>query len=95
VQRREFIATVATGLLAAPLEAEAQQAEKVWRIGYLGNFPPTPRTAFFVAAFTDGLREYGYVEGRNLVIEFRFAQGHEEKYPQLVVSSSRRTWCWW
>src|SRR5215470_15918044 len=82
--RRRFMAAIAGGLLAAPLAAEGQQAEKVWRIGYLGNFPPTPRTAFFVAAFTDGLREYGYVEGRNLVIEFRFAQGHEEKYPQLV-----------
>jgi len=37
-----------------------------------------------MAAFADGLRQYGYVEGTNLVIEFRFAQGHEDKYPQLV-----------
>ena len=85
MERRTFIlATIAGGLLAAPLAVEAQQTGKVWRIGYLGNFPPTPRTTVLVAAFTDGLREYGYVEGRNLVIEFRFAQGHEEKYPQLV-----------
>ena len=55
--RRRFMAAIAGGLLAAPLAAEGQQAEKVWRIGYLGNFPPTPRTAFFVAAFSDGLRE--------------------------------------
>ena len=50
----------------------------------LGNFPPTPRTTVFVTAFTDGPRQYGYVEGRNLVIEFRFPQGDEEQYPQLV-----------
>ena len=84
MERRAFLGAVTGGLLAAPLAAEAQQAGKVWRIGYLGNFPPTPGTAFLVAAFTDGLRQYGYIEGRNLVIEFRFAEGHEEKYPQLV-----------
>jgi len=84
VERRAFLSAVTGSLLAAPLAAEAQQAGKVWRIGYLGNVPPTPRTAFTVAAFTEGLRQYGYVEGRNLVIEFRFAQGHDEKYPQLV-----------
>ena len=84
IDRRTFLAGTGAVLLAAPLAVEAQQTGKVWRIGYLGNFPPTPRTAFLVAAFTEGLRQYGYVEGRNLVIEFRFAQGHEEKYPQLV-----------
>jgi len=83
ISRRAFVASLTGSLLAAPLAAEAQQPGKVWRIGYLADFPPTPRTTG-LAAFTDGLRQYGYVEGRNLVIEFRFAEGHEEKYPQLV-----------
>ena len=89
ISRRAFVASLAGGLLAAPLAAEAQQPGKVWRIGYLGDFPPTPRTTG-LAAFTNG-----YVEGRNLVIEFRFAEGHEEKYRSSSMSSSRRTWSWW
>jgi hypothetical protein len=97
--RRAFLATVAGGLLAAPLVVGAQQAGKVWRIGFLGNFSPTPGATFISTGFIDGLRQYGYVEGRNLVIEVRFAQGHEEQYPQLVcellqANSFRRTWSW-
>jgi len=84
MERRHFVSILGLGVLAAPLAAEAQQAGKVWRIGYLGNSPPIPSTSFLMAAFIDGLREYGYVEGTNLAIEFRFAQGHEDKYPQLV-----------
>lgn len=72
------------GVLVAPLDAAEQPARKVYRIGYIGNFPPTPSTAFLLSAFTNGLREYGYVEGRNLTIEFRWANGHEERYPELV-----------
>jgi putative ABC transport system substrate-binding protein len=84
MHRRTFIEVLAGGMFAAPLAAEAQQTGKVWRIGFLGNFPPTPGTTFLFAAFADGLRQYGYVEGRNLVIESRFARGDEETYPQLV-----------
>ena len=84
MKRRTFLAGTGAVLLAAPLAAEAQPAGKVHRIGYLGNFPPTPSTTLLLTAFTDGLREYGYVEGRNLIIEFRFAHGREERYPELV-----------
>jgi len=75
---------LALSLFVAPLASEAQDTGKVWRIGYLGNYPPTPNTSRVLAAFTDGLREYGYVEGKNLTIEFRFAHGREERYPELV-----------
>ena len=71
-------------LFLAPLASEAQDTGKVWRIGYLGNYPPTANTSLLLSAFTDGLREYGYVEGKNLTIEFRFAHGREERYPELV-----------
>jgi len=84
LRRIELAVILAVGLTLVPLAAEAQPAAKVWRIGYLGNSPFTPNTSFLLAAFTDGLREYGYVEGQNLTIEFRFAYGREERYPELV-----------
>ena len=59
--RRAFLAITAGGLLAAPLAAEAQQAGKVYRIGFLGN---SPLEANLVAPFREGLRELGYVEGQ-------------------------------
>ena len=71
MDRRVFLA--ALGLLGAPLAAEAQQAGKVPQIGWLGNDPvsSTPLRE----AFRQGLRDHGYVEGRNLVIEYRDAEG--------------------
>jgi len=81
--RREFIGTLAGGLLAAPLAAEAQQATKVARIGYLGNSP----TGFphLREAFLQGLHDLGYVEGRNVVIEYRYAEGKLERLPALAA----------
>jgi len=81
VDRRAFIGTLAGGLLAAPFVAEAQQAAKVPRIGYLA-LNPTPH---FQEAFRQGLRDLGYVEGRNLVIEDRDAEGKRERLPALAA----------
>src|SRR6187549_1351715 len=82
VQRRDFL-IVAGALLAAPLAAEAQQAAKVARIGYLatslGVSPQRPE------AFRQGLRDLGYVEGRNLVIEYRDAEGKVDRLPALAA----------
>ncbi len=66
-----LISTLALGLLAGPLPAEAQQTGKVYRIGYLraGSNPPTTSRAYM--GFLKGLRELGYVEGQNFVIEYR------------------------
>jgi putative tryptophan/tyrosine transport system substrate-binding protein len=72
---------LAVSLTLGSFAAEAQQTGKVNRMGYLGNFPPSPAT---FTALREGLGEYGYVEGRNLIIESRFAQGREERYPELV-----------
>ena len=72
-------------LFASPFFAEAQRAEKVWRIGYLANVPPiTPEVARNWNGFVDGLREHGYVEGRNLVIERRYAEGRADRWPELA-----------
>jgi len=84
MDRRAFIGSLAGSLLAAPLAGGAQQAGKLYRVGYLGNFPPTPSTAPLLSAFTDGLREHGYVDGRNLKLEYRWAHGRSDIWPALV-----------
>ena len=82
--RRRFIQVIAGGLLAAPLVAEAQQAAKVARVGVLSPGSPFVPSDVF-GAFRQGLRDLGYVEGRNLAIEWRFAAGHDERLPELVA----------
>jgi len=81
--RRAFIGTLAGGLLAAPLAAEAQQAAKVARIGFLAlNMAAAPHLR---EAFRQGLRDLGYVEGRTVVIEYRDAEGKPERLPALAA----------
>ena len=82
IDRRSFIGTVTLSLLSAPLGAEAQQAGKVWRIGYLQGSSREAQT-HLIQAFEGGLREKGYTLGRDLVIEFRFADGRVERLPDL------------
>ncbi len=77
-----LIATLALGLLAGPLPAEAQQAGKVHRIGYLSGFG-SPAADPGQIPFRQGLGELGYVEGRNLVIEYRY--GKRDKVGQRLV----------
>ena len=84
MDRREFIGTIACGLLAAPLAAEAQPAGKVYRIGFLGNSTEAME-ANLVGPFREGLRERGYVEGRDLTIEYRWAEGAYERFPALIA----------
>src|SRR5438445_353017 len=79
-----FIGSLAGNLLAAPLTAEGQQPGRVARIGYLAaNLAVAdPRTR---EAFLQGLRDLGYVEGRNLLIEYRDAAGKTERFPALAA----------
>jgi putative ABC transport system substrate-binding protein len=83
MDRRAFIGTLAGGLFAAPLVAEAQQAAKITRIGFLGN--SATALGHLRDAFHQGLRDLGYVEGRNLVIEYRYAEGQLERFPALAA----------
>jgi putative ABC transport system substrate-binding protein len=83
IDRRAFIGSLTGGLLAAPLAAEAQQAEKVYRIGFLGAASHS-RYAPFVEALRLGLRDLGYVDGKNLAIEYRWAEGKLERLPSLA-----------
>ena len=85
--RRHFLLEAGT-LLAAPTSGLTQPAATIPRIGFLGVSTPAawaPR----VDAFRAGLRELGYVEGRNIVIEFRFAQGQYERLPELAAELVR------
>ena len=75
------------GLLAAPLAVEAQQTNKVHRIGYLFYGSPGPSRE--VDAFRQGLRELGYIEGQNIVVDYRFASGQIERYPRLAAELVR------
>jgi putative ABC transport system substrate-binding protein len=81
--RRTFLAGSSAVLLAAPLAAEGQQAGKVPRIGYLGtNMAASPHLR---EAFLQGLRDLGYVEGRNVMIEYRDNEGKPERLPALAA----------
>ena len=84
--RRAFLATIAGGFIAAPLAAEAQQARKVYRIGWLGNAPPTsPSLQRQSEAFLQGLRDHGFVEGQNVIIERRYSEGREDRHTAFVA----------
>ena len=81
MDRRAFLGTL--GLLGAPLAAEAQPAGKVYRVGFLGNSTDALE-ANLVEPFRQGLRDLGYVEGRNLAIEYRWADGQYDRFPALI-----------
>jgi hypothetical protein len=76
--------TLVLGGLFNPVAAEAQQAGRVARIGYLAAFPPSTYPQLH-EAFLQGLRDLGYVKGRNLVIEYRLAERKVERFPALAA----------
>jgi putative ABC transport system substrate-binding protein len=83
MDRRTFIGTLAGGLLAAPL-SQAQQAQKVARIGVLLLLGTPGQPNPLLDAFRGGLRDLGYVEGQNLVIEYRWSGGQEQRLADLA-----------
>jgi len=72
--------TLILSLLTAPLAADAQQLRKIPRIGYLGDM-----TGPHVEALRQGLHDIGYLEGQNLVIEYRWTEGKSERFPALAA----------
>jgi ABC-type uncharacterized transport system substrate-binding protein len=86
IPRRTFMALISGSVLAAPCAAGAQQAEKVYRVGFLRPGQP-PKS--FVEAFQQGLRELGYVEGKTIVIEYRFTDGSFDPLPRLAAELVR------
>jgi putative ABC transport system substrate-binding protein len=80
IDRRTFIGTLAGGLLASPLTTFAQQRTRLFRIGVLGNEDSPPWESF-----RRGLRELGYVDGRNVTIEWRWYEGRTDRLPALAI----------
>jgi ABC-type uncharacterized transport system substrate-binding protein len=85
--RREFVALLG-GAAAWPLAARAQQAAKVLRIGYLGGTTPSVQGQS-VAAFVQRLRELGWIEGRNIAIEYRWLGGRTERADEIAAEFVR------
>ena len=83
MKRRKFI-TLLGGAAAWPLDALAQQASKVWHMGFIAH----GHESFYDALF-EGLREYGYEEGRNLLVERRYARGQAERFKEFAAEMVR------
>src|SRR6516162_6104045 len=88
VKRREFITLLGGAAAALPLAARAQQAEKLPTIGFLGASPSIESQR--VAAFVQRLRELAWVDGRNLAIEYRWAEGSTERFVEITTEFVRR-----
>jgi putative ABC transport system substrate-binding protein len=89
MNRRRFLQAVSVSVLAAPLAAAAaQQAGKVPRIGFLGVTSRSDRPSL-LDAFRQGLRELGWVEGQNIVIDYRYAEGRLDRLPDLAAELVR------
>src|SRR6516164_3002276 len=88
MKRRAFITLLGGAAAAWPLAAHAQQPGKVYRIGFLANDPAIPMQPAG-QAFLDGLREGGFIEGGNIIIERRFAEARPDRYAKLVAELIR------
>jgi putative tryptophan/tyrosine transport system substrate-binding protein len=86
MKRREFI-TLVGGAATMPLAAHAQSSS-TRKIGFLGTTNPSAQTQW-TAAFMSGLRELGWTEGQNLTIEYRWAEGHTERFPEIAAEFVR------
>jgi len=83
MKRRVFL-TVLAGIAALPLVARAQQSGKIWRIGFIAH-----RYEKFYDPLFQGLRELGYTEGQNLIVERRYAEGHAERFQDFAAEMVR------
>src|SRR5262245_52986148 len=84
VKRRDVVALIGGVAAAWPLAARAQQPGKVWRMGFTAH----GHESFYDALF-EGLREYGYEEGRNLIVERRYARGQAERFKEFAAEMVR------
>src|SRR5436309_4373237 len=84
MKRRTFISLLGGAAAAWPLAARAQQVGKIPRVGFMGN-STAALEANLVGPFRESLRELGHVEGQNIVIEYRWAEGKYERFPALIA----------
>ncbi len=83
-RRDTVLALVALGAAAGPLASLAQQPGKVWRVGFL-SLDSSAVASRNSDAFLKGMRDLGYVDGKNLIVEWRFAEGNFERLPALAA----------
>jgi putative tryptophan/tyrosine transport system substrate-binding protein len=88
MRRRQFIALIGGATVAWPLAARAQQAGKLPTIGYLGSATPATQGQW-VAAFVERLRELGWIDGRNVTIEYRWGEGRDERFAEIAAEFVR------
>jgi ABC-type uncharacterized transport system substrate-binding protein len=88
MKRREFMALLGGAAAAWPLAARAQQAGKVWRIGFVAG-GERAAVSHILAGFPQGMRELGYAEGRDFTIEWRFAEGNVERFSEFAAELVR------
>jgi putative tryptophan/tyrosine transport system substrate-binding protein len=88
MKRRDFITLLGGAAAAWPLAARAQQTGKVWRIGYVAGVSRSAASGSY-AAFVQGMRELGYVEGKDFVIEWRSVEGRYERFPEIAAELMR------
>jgi putative ABC transport system substrate-binding protein len=88
MRRREFITLLGGAAAAWPVAARAQQAAKVPTIGFLGAESASTNHHFF-DAFRQGMREHGYIDGKNITFVERWAEGRSERFPELIDSLLR------
>jgi len=91
IRARMLLIALVLSTLATPFDTDAQQPAKVPRIGILVSGSPTTHK-FLVDGFTAGLRELGYVQGRDAVLEYRFAEGKLDRMPSLAADLVRLRW---
>jgi putative ABC transport system substrate-binding protein len=83
-----IITTLALCILALPCAVEAQQPVRVYRVGFISPLPASPEPSTLLA-FRQAMRELGYIEGRTVILETRFAEGHQDRFPDLVADLLR------
>jgi putative ABC transport system substrate-binding protein len=88
IKRRKFLTLFGGAVLAGPLAMRAQPMAKVWHVGMLETTAAT-LNATNLDAFKQALRQLGYVEGQNLIVEYRSGDGHIERFPQLAAELVR------
>ena len=88
MRRREFVTLLGGAAAAWPLAARAQQASKLPTIGFLGGTSPSV-VSQSVAAFVQRMHELGWVEGRNIAIEYRWAEGRSERFAEIAAEFVR------
>ena len=84
MRRRTFLALISSGVVARPFASRAQHPGGKWRIAFLGT-PSAAKYAKLIDALRAGLRDFGYIDGQNIAMDLRWAEGNNERLPELAT----------